>query len=101
MSLITLIENLCIPGIHLFIDRYEDLRALDGGADGLRVIKAILKYSSVTLTFGKSCFLEIHHQHVPMIEKWLSDNENIDLRVTETFKDVFGYERFVSVTKVK
>lgn len=40
---------------------YEDLRCLNGGPDGLRVITAVLKLSSNLLTAGKSCFLEIRH----------------------------------------
>lgn len=81
--------------------RYEDLRSLDGGSDGLRVIKAILQFSSKLLGPRKSCFLEVHNRHVPMIKSWLDQNFQLNLVVSGTFKDFSGYEIFIRITKVK
>lgn len=90
-----------IPQLPPEIKLYEDLRSLDGGSDGLRVIKAILQFSSKLLGPRKSCFLEVHNRHVPMIKSWLDQNFQLNLVVSGTFKDFSGYEIFIRITKVK
>ncbi|XKL61294.1 hypothetical protein PGB90_008351 [Kerria lacca] len=82
------------------IKLYEDLRALDGGIDGLRVIKALLKFSSVVLLPTKCCFIEIHHNHLPLIKKWLNCNSQLNLHLSGTFKDFFEHDRFICISKL-
>lgn len=42
-----------------FFARYEDLRALDGGKDGLEVIKAVLRHADLLLPPGQTLLLEV------------------------------------------
>ena len=42
-------------------NRYEDLRALDGGNDGLEVIKIVLHHANQTLRPGRTLLLEVKH----------------------------------------
>lgn len=39
--------------------RYEDLRALDGGKDGLEVVKAVLRHADHLLLPGRTLLLEV------------------------------------------
>lgn len=83
------------------ISLYEDLRALDGGVDGLNVIKSILKLASSRLCLKGFCWLEVDPSHPPLIEKYLNEHmATLNLKFISSYKDMRGKERFVEIMKV-
>lgn len=81
------------------ISLYEDLRALDGGQDGLNVIKAILSFASKRLALHGHLWLEVHTSHPKMIESFLNANEELNLKYISSYKDMFDRDRFVEIMK--
>uniref|UniRef100_A0A8D8BYE9 peptide chain release factor N(5)-glutamine methyltransferase n=1 Tax=Culex pipiens TaxID=7175 RepID=A0A8D8BYE9_CULPI len=80
---------------------YEDLRALDGGPDGLTVIKAILTIASDHLADEGILWLEVDTSHPPLIAGYLEEHgERLGLRYVSSYKDLFRKERFVEIVKV-
>lgn len=83
------------------IKLYEDLRALDGGSDGLDVIKSILKLSSSRLRLQGHLWLEVDPSHPPLIQKYLEENKSsLNLEFIACYKDVFEKDRFVEIKKI-
>lgn len=86
--------------LHEEIYLYEDLRALDGGPDGLNVIKSIIKLASKRLCLHGHLWLEVDPTHPPKIEHFIKEHENVlKLKFVASYKDMFGKERFVEVMK--
>ncbi|XP_058451303.1 MTRF1L release factor glutamine methyltransferase [Malaya genurostris] len=80
---------------------YEDMRALDGGPDGLTVIKAILEIAGRHLNVEGILWLEVDSSHPPLIEQFLEDKgPTLGLKYVCSYKDLFRKERFVEVSKV-
>nr|XP_034961952.1 MTRF1L release factor glutamine methyltransferase isoform X3 [Zootoca vivipara] len=79
--------------------RYEDLGALDGGKDGMSVIKQILKLASYVLKDGRSVFLEVDPRHPEMVENWLCSHPDLLLFVSGTHNDFCGKPRFLHIQK--
>ena len=79
------------------ISVYEDLRALDGGAEGLDVILPLLKLSSTVLEKGSSVFLEVDPCHPHILPSRLPD---FSLHLREVIEDFSGRERFLVLDKV-
>lgn len=81
--------------------RYEDLRALDGGKDGLAVIKNILRLASKKLKKTGYLWLEVDSTHPELIQKYLQENiSDLQLKYVASYKDVFKKDRFVEITKL-
>ncbi|KAH1167667.1 MTRF1L release factor glutamine methyltransferase isoform X1 [Mauremys mutica] len=80
---------------------YEDLGALDGGNDGMRVIKKILALAPCILKDHGSVFLEVDPRHPKMVENWLQNHPDLSLSVSATHKDFFGKPRFLHIQKHK
>ncbi|NWH76211.1 HEMK1 methyltransferase, partial [Piaya cayana] len=70
--------------------RYEDLDALDGGDDGMRVIKTILALAPSLLKDSGSVFLEVDPRHPAMVENWLQAHPNLSLVLHAVHKDFCG-----------
>nr|XP_019560912.2 MTRF1L release factor glutamine methyltransferase-like [Aedes albopictus]XP_029724800.1 MTRF1L release factor glutamine methyltransferase-like [Aedes albopictus] len=80
---------------------YEDLRALDGGPDGLTVVKAILEIAGRHLEPSGVLWLEVDSSHPPLIEKYLEEAvPQLGLKFMSSYKDLFRKERFVEIMKV-
>ena len=75
------------PEIHV----YEDLRALDGGAEGIDVILQLLELSSQVLKKDKSAFIALEvdpcHPHIlpPKLEQFYASEVIQDFRDKERF----------------
>lgn len=82
------------------ISLYEDLRALDGGPDGLNIIKTILKFSSKRLCLRGHLWLEVDPSHPPLIQQYLDQHKDLNLKFIANYKDMFEKERFVEIMKV-
>ncbi|XP_068275953.1 LOW QUALITY PROTEIN: MTRF1L release factor glutamine methyltransferase [Nyctibius grandis] len=77
--------------------RYEDLDALDGGVDGMRVIKTILALAPSLLKDSGSVFLEVDPRHPDMVENWLQTHPNLLLVLRAIHKDFCGKPRFLHI----
>lgn len=83
------------------ISLYEDLRALDGGSDGMQVIRSILKFASQRLRLKGMLWLEVDPTHPELVEQYLAKNDdNLTLKFMASYKDMFGKERFVEIMRV-
>lgn len=83
------------------IKLYEDLRALDGGRDGLDVIKCILKFSSSRLCLKGHLWMEVDPSHPPLIQTYLNEHKSsLNLQFIASYKDMFNKDRFVEIAKI-
>uniref|UniRef100_A0A3B5M1A9 HemK methyltransferase family member 1 n=1 Tax=Xiphophorus couchianus TaxID=32473 RepID=A0A3B5M1A9_9TELE len=71
------------------ISRFEDRAALDGGEDGLNVIRQILTLAPDFLSNRGRIYLEVDPRHPALIRRWVEDNVE-ELRFVETRQDVSG-----------
>lgn len=78
---------------------YEDLRALDGGPDGLCVIKDVLLFASHKLRVKGMLWLEVDPSHPKLIEEYLMKHPDFKLNYVASYKDMFQRERFVEIKK--
>lgn len=80
---------------------YEDLRALDGGKDGLDVIKIILAFSSRRLCLQGHLWLEVDPSHPVLIQEYLNEHKaSLNLQFVACYKDMFNKDRFVEIKKI-
>ncbi|XP_063709878.1 MTRF1L release factor glutamine methyltransferase [Culicoides brevitarsis] len=77
---------------------YEDMRALDGGGDGLNVVNNILKVAEKYLRKDGSLWLETHFRHPVMLRERFKGKTD-GLAYEKTVNDLFGKERFVKFVK--
>ena len=90
--------------VFLSLSRYEDLRALDGGKDGLSVILPILKYSTKHLNSevnpGARLFLEVDPCHPLLLPEAISaEGPEIQMEIEEVVQDFRGKDRFLVLKK--
>lgn len=78
---------------------YEDRDALDGGSDGLVLIKLILQKSSYLLHDGGKTFLEVDPSHPPLLDRLLRENNRLGLSIRGIYKDIFERDRFAIIKK--
>ncbi|XP_049682911.1 MTRF1L release factor glutamine methyltransferase [Accipiter gentilis] len=78
---------------------YEDLDALDGGDDGMKIIKTILALAPSLLKDSGSVFLEVDPRHPNMVENWLQAHPNLLLILRAIHKDFCGKPRFLHIQK--
>lgn len=77
---------------------YEDLRALDGGAEGLDVILSILDLATAKLRPEGCVILEVDPCHPYILPEKLEER-NIKFHLEKTVKDFAGKDRFVVLRK--
>uniref|UniRef100_A0A1B6FCN0 Methyltransferase small domain-containing protein n=1 Tax=Cuerna arida TaxID=1464854 RepID=A0A1B6FCN0_9HEMI len=82
------------------IKLYEDLRALEAGRDGLRVIKSLLLLAQSILRPGGLIFLEVDTSHPKLIQKWVADCPQLNITFVKTVKDFCDKDRFVELRKL-
>ncbi|XP_067908207.1 MTRF1L release factor glutamine methyltransferase isoform X2 [Heterodontus francisci] len=80
--------------------RYEDHDALDGGADGLDVIRAILQLAPTVLKDHGKVFLEVDPRHPEMIQNWLQECASLRLTYRATHWDTCGKPRFCVLQRI-
>uniref|UniRef100_A0A3Q2X993 peptide chain release factor N(5)-glutamine methyltransferase n=1 Tax=Hippocampus comes TaxID=109280 RepID=A0A3Q2X993_HIPCM len=76
-----------MPSLEPEILRFEDHAALDGGKDGLKVIRAILTLAPQILSDDGCVYLEVDPRHPQLIRDWLEVNVEW-LRLAETRHDI-------------
>jgi release factor glutamine methyltransferase len=76
--------------------KYEDSRALDGGHDGLNMVRDLFSKCPqlVPSQYPSELWLEVSREHPPMIENILRE-ENSHWKFVESFQDFLGNPRFV------
>ncbi|XP_067952081.1 MTRF1L release factor glutamine methyltransferase-like [Watersipora subatra] len=75
--------------------QYEDVAgALDGGQEGLDVIKSILRNASRILTSDGLLWLEVDSTHPEAIKKLVEDNSHWNMKYIKTCKDFMNKSRF-------
>ena len=80
---------------------FIDLRALDGGLDGLKVINNLLKLSAKFLKPTGNLWLETDEKNQPEAIRKITE-KNYDewkLKFISSYKDIFKKERFVELEK--
>lgn len=80
------------------IFRFEDPAALDGGEDGLKVIKQILTLAPPILLDHGRVYLEVEPRHPPLVQRWVEANVE-ELQYVETRHDFTGRPRFCILQK--
>ena len=88
-----------LPTLAPHITLYEDLRALDGGAEGLDVILPILELSGLKLESGGLVILEVDPCH-PYILPDKLDKLNHRFTVVDVVKDFTDRDRFMVLKKL-
>lgn len=78
--------------------RFEDPAALDGGKDGLKVIKQILTLAPQILSSYGRAYLEVDPRHPPLIRQWVEGNVD-GLQFKEARHDITGRPRFCILQK--
>lgn len=73
----------------------EDHSALDGGHDGMNVMKGILRLAPLLLKARGDVFLEGDPRHPEMVKKWLEDHPEGRLQLLQVVKDFCGKPRFI------
>eukprot|EP01038_Epipyxis_sp_PR26KG_P007948 gene7948-10784_t len=84
------------------VRKYEDRIALDGGEDGMDIIKnIILNYSSFMKINGQQeLWMEVAREHPVQIRQWVLDNKNnISDKTVEIFDDITSNPRFVRIKR--
>lgn len=84
------------PDIYL----YEDLKALDGGRDGLDVVRILLKLAAKYLKPSGVLWIEVDSRHPEIIEKLIESNKDWLLKFVSSYKDIYRNERFVEIHKI-
>lgn len=79
---------------------YEDLRALDGGEDGLKIIRPLIQYSAKALKPGGHLFVEVDPAHPEYISFFVKKYDTLKLRYEHTYKDFCNNDRFVEISKM-
>ncbi|XP_012261547.2 MTRF1L release factor glutamine methyltransferase isoform X3 [Athalia rosae] len=90
-----------LPDLAPEIKIYEDLRALDGGKDGLNTIKALMKYASKALVPSGLLFMEVDHLHPEYIEFFTKKYTKLNLFHEHIYKDYCCNDRFVELSKLQ
>ncbi|XP_063797446.1 MTRF1L release factor glutamine methyltransferase isoform X1 [Pseudophryne corroboree] len=79
--------------------RYEDHSALDGGPDGMDVIKGVLRLAHHLLSPNGDVFLEVDPRHPDMVEAWLCDHPEEELQLLSSVRDFCGKSRFLHIRR--
>lgn len=82
-----------IGGLPRMIRDFEPRRALDGGRDGLRVVRDLVHDAAIALRPGGWCFLEIGDDQGDPVRALLEDDGFSDVRITP---DLAGKTRYAS-----
>ncbi|KAF3689988.1 HemK methyltransferase family member 1 [Channa argus] len=93
----------CQAAVNLTMEnalRFEDHAALDGGKDGLQVIRQILTLSPQILSNHGRVYLEVDPRHPLLIQPWVEAHVE-GLHYMETRHDITGRPRFCILQKEK
>lgn len=75
------------------------MTALDGGCDGLFIIKLILEVCAKLLKRAGKVYLEVDPAHPSLLKNWIEGEKSLELELLNVIKDIYGKERFVEIIK--
>jgi release factor glutamine methyltransferase len=79
--------------------RHEDVLALDGGADGLDIVRDIVQHGPSLLSKhgSREIWLEVARHHPAMVQEWVRNDPNLQLiyEDVQSINDLSGYPRFI------
>ncbi|XP_062314896.1 MTRF1L release factor glutamine methyltransferase isoform X3 [Osmerus eperlanus] len=78
--------------------RFEDQAALDGGRDGMQVIRHILAIAPKLLSNHGRVYLEVDPRHPALIQRWVEENVH-GLQYVSTQPDITNRPRFCILQK--
>ena len=78
---------------------YEPREALDGGADGLRVIRELIPQAAQALELGGWLVLELGESQAGQVRGLIAGNPLLDAGTVETQRDGGGWERVLAVRR--
>lgn len=87
--------------IVFLISSYENLNALDGGPDGLRVARLVFNLACEHLRPGGKMWLELGEDHPPLVQTIMETQYEGRLRYIAGYKDQYKRNRFVEIEKEK
>ncbi|XP_023304938.2 MTRF1L release factor glutamine methyltransferase [Lucilia cuprina] len=79
---------------------YENLNALDGGPDGLRIARLVFDCACEHLKSGGKLWLELGSEHPPLVKTIMNLQYEGRLRFVSSFMDQYQRDRFVEIEKV-
>jgi len=79
--------------LSLFVKKYEPVKALDGGRDGLEIIKKIIRQAPGYLKKGGILALEVGYKQAKKVKKLMEDN---GFRNISVIKDLAGIDRVIT-----
>ena len=91
------INNIDLKRLEKDVQLYEPKVALNGGIDGLREIKKIIKKSKILLKKNGKLIFEIGKNQMPNVTKFLKNN---NFYINNIYKDIQSYPRVISSTKL-
>ncbi|KAH8356999.1 hypothetical protein KR200_011889 [Drosophila serrata] len=86
--------------LHPEVVVYENLNALDGGSDGLRVARLVFELACRHLHSGGQLWLELGNDHPPMVKTIMNLKYEGRLKFLASYNDQYKRERFVQIEKV-
>ncbi|EDV99391.1 MTRF1L release factor glutamine methyltransferase [Drosophila grimshawi] len=86
--------------LHPEVVVYENLNALDGGSDGLRVARLVFDLACVHLRPGGKLWLELGNEHPPLVKTIMHLQYEGRLKFVQSYQDQYKRERFVQLEKV-
>ncbi|TDG45336.1 hypothetical protein AWZ03_008237 [Drosophila navojoa] len=86
--------------LHPEVVVYENLNALDGGPDGLRVARLVFELACRHLRPGGKLWLELGNDHPPLVKTIMNMQYQGRLSFVQSYEDQYKRERFVQLEKV-
>lgn len=80
--------------------RFEDFKGRNGGDDGLKIIKPLLKYASEAIKPSGQLFMEVWPTHPEPLKAFTEEHKELKLRVDCIYKDPQNMERYVEMTRL-
>ncbi|XP_037959204.1 MTRF1L release factor glutamine methyltransferase-like [Teleopsis dalmanni] len=82
------------------VTAYENLNALDGGPDGLKVARLVFNLASLYLRSGGKLWLELGTDHPQLVKRIMNRQYSGRLKYVAGYKDQYKQERFVEIERV-
>ncbi|XP_017011780.2 MTRF1L release factor glutamine methyltransferase [Drosophila takahashii] len=86
--------------LHPEVVVYENLNALDGGSDGLKVARLVFELACRHLRPGGKLWLELGNDHPPLVKTIMNLKYEGRLKFIAGYSDQYKRERFVQIEKV-
>jgi release factor glutamine methyltransferase len=79
---------------------FESATALQGGSDGMDVIRTIVQQLPLWSKPGAVCWMEVDPTHPAMLREWLNSTTTRKVKFVSSHRDMYGRDRFVKLRVV-